>query len=159
MTPILSILQYKCLEPVWGPLLWGFNKVENPVQTRVIKEFRIHLIILTAYGPSPGPTPNVLDFQNFSPKSLLPVVKGAPAVKTFTALWIPRPVSAVTGSVKASAGVACAAAAGAGAGALGALDAVGIAGAVTRRGERPRRPNCESGAMSGVNGVGILSKG
>lgn len=86
---------------------------------------------------------------------LLPVVKGAPAVKTFTALWIPRPVSAVTGSVKASAGVACAAAAGAGAGALGALDAVGIAGAVTRRGERPRRPNCESGAMSGVNGVGI----
>ena len=105
------------------------------------------------------PIPNVLDFQNFSPKSLLPVVKGAPAVKTFTALWIPRPVSAVTGSVKASAGVACAAAAGAGAGALGALDAVGIAGAVTRRGERPRRPNCESGAMSGVNGVGILSTG
>ena len=102
--------------------------------------------------------PNVFDFQNFSPKSLLPVVKGTPAVKTFTALWIPRPDSAVTGSVKASAGVACAGA-GAGAGALGALDAVGIAGAVTRRGERPRRPNCESGAMSGVNGVGILSKG
>ena len=100
-------------------------------------------------------SPNVLDFQNFSPKSLLPVVKGAPpAVKTFTALWILRPGSAVIGSVKASVG---AGAAGAGAlGALGALDAVGIAGAVTRRGERPRRPNCESGAMSGVKGVGIL---
>lgn len=81
-----------------------------------------------------------------------PVVKGAPAVKTFTALWILRPGSVVTGSIKASAGVVCA---GAGAGPLGALDAVGIAGAVTRRGERPRRPNCESGAISGVNGVGI----
>ena len=106
-------------------------------------------------------SPNVLDFQNFSPKSLLAVKGAPPAVKTFTALWILRPGSAVIGSVKASVGAGAGGAGALGAlGALGAVDAVGIAGAVTRRGERPRRPNCESGAMSGVKGVvGILSKG